>query len=167
MLSLLPYLSLPYAKAAMGFGLSPDKLPEGWVRDNHLRNAVTPEPSEYEGPFRAQMRTLYECMAKHNEGKSPFEQVHLVLKEEAADSIRFLRHGGVFSTTIDGFGFLTHGRIHEAYYIDQHEDIGFRVYRGGHSSHAYFRTYNATPEDFSRFIDQAVFRRDKNPRLSF
>lgn len=167
MLSVLTHLTLPYAKAVMGYGTNPDALPSGWVKDDPLRARVQHVPTPYENTFREQMRTLYQCMDRYNEGKKPFQKVHLVLQESEADNICLVRHGSPFSCKVEGFGFLTRGKIHHAYFFENHEDIGFRVFEPGQGSHAYFRTYKATQEDFERFIDQAVFKRDKNPRLHF
>lgn len=167
MLSLLPQFSLNYVRAIMGTGTDKSNLPAEWVSDEALRRRVPAKESLYESQFMKQMRTLYLLMDGYNADKKPFEQVHLVLRSDEAEKISSERYAGVHYVEFGGFGFLTRGKIHTAYYLDMHEDIGFRVYEGDKPSHAYLRTYKATREDFERFITQVVFQRDKNPRLSF
>ncbi len=167
MFSLLPMLSLNYARAIMGRKADISNLPSGWINDDKLRRRVPAEERLCESQFMKQMRTLYSLMDGYNAGKRPFQQVHLVLRDSEAEVITKERYAGIHYTEFGGFGFLTRGKIHNAYYLDMHEDIGFRVFEGDKPSHAYLRTYKATPEDFENFIRQAVFQTERNPRLSY
>lgn len=142
-------------------------LPAGWVQDHVLRSTLS-ENADRQSEFYRQMKSLYACMDRYNDDRKPSHQVHLVLKPETADWLcaKSKSVGDNLGAHIEGFGFFTRGKVYSAYYIDNFEDVGFRVY-DVQKSYAYFRTYAGDVAGFGAFIDQVVYRRDENPKLHF
>ncbi len=144
-----------------------DLLPPEWVKDDVLRNAVS-KGAKKGSEFYRQIETLYACIDEYNERTDAFKQIHLLLRKETSDFFARKGHalGDNLGAHFEGFGFLSRGKIYDAYYIDNFEDVGFRVF-DDKKTYAYFRTYAGNPATFGKFVEQVIFQREQNPQLHF
>ncbi len=149
-------------------------LPIQWASDEYIWEAATQKPIE-DGTngtsFLRVMKQFYECLEEYNEAH-PDKKVLLFVTQEVDHLLKNVlprkQESIVPIRNLDGFAFYTGGKYYTAYYLDNFEDVGFRVYRPEEkNSYAYFRIVEPKLDQFAAFIRQVVYRDDPNPKLHF